>query len=139
MSRPSAGLVALSGFFALGAVVAGVTCVALLTPGSAWEPLWRLNPNASVAFDGMGAWAVALMFTVATACALSAWGLWRRAGWGHRLAVILLVVNLIGDATNALVRGDLRTLIGLPIGGALIAYLLSAGVRRQFFATKAAV
>jgi len=139
MSRPSAGLVALSGFFALGAVVAGVTCVALLTPSSAWEPLWRLNPNAGVAFESMGAWAAALMFTVATACALSAWGLWSRAEWGYRLAVILLVVNLIGDATNAFVRGDLRTLIGLPIGGALIAYLLSAGVRRQFMATKAAV
>ena len=139
MSRPSAGLVALSGFFALGAVVAGVTCVALLTPGSAWEPSWRLNPNASVAFAGMGAWAAALMFTVATACALSAWGLWSRAEWGHRLAVSLLVVNVIGDATNAFVRGDLRTLIGLPIGGALIAYLLSAGVRHQFMVTKAAV
>jgi hypothetical protein len=41
-------------------------------------------------------------------------------------------VNLIGDAGNAAVRGDLRTLIGLPIGGALIAYLLSPRVRRQF-------
>ena len=48
-------------------------------------------------------------------------------------------MNVIGDATTAFVRGDLRTLIGLPIGGALIAYLLSAGVRRQFVATKAAV
>ena len=54
------------------------------------------------------------------------------------LALILVVVNLIGDATNAAIRGDLRTLIGLPIGGALIVYLLSAGVRRQFIATKAA-
>src|SRR5256885_15665369 len=105
MSRPSAGLVRLSGFFALGAGVAGVTCVALLTPRSAWEPLWRLNPNAGVAFESMGALAAALMFTVATACALSAWGLWSRAEWGRRLAVILLVVNVIGDATNAFLRG----------------------------------
>ena len=132
MSRPPAGLVALSGFFAFGAVVAGVSCVALLTPGSAWEPMWRLNPEASVAFGGMGVWAVAMMFTVAAACALSAWGLWTRARWGHRLALILLVVYLVRDATNTLIRGDLRTLIDLPIGGALIAYLLSAGVRRQF-------
>jgi len=139
MSRPPAGLLALSGVFALGAVAAGLTCVALLTPGSGWEPMWRLNPEAGVAFEGMGFWAVALMFTVAGACALSAWGLWMRARWGHRLALILLLVNLVGDATTALIRGDLRTLIGLPIGGALIAYLLSAGVRRQFMATKAAV
>jgi hypothetical protein len=43
-----------------------------------------------------------------------------------------VAVNLVGDTTNALVRGDLRTLVGLPIGGALIAYLLSAGVRSEF-------
>src|SRR5437870_12167680 len=121
MSRPPAGLVALSGFFALGTVVAGVSCVALLTPGRAWEPMWRLNPAARVAFGGMGFWAVALMFTVAAACALSARGLWIRATWGRRLALILLVVNLVGDATNAFIRSDPRTLIGLPIGGALIA------------------
>jgi hypothetical protein len=50
----------------------------------------------------------------------------------------LLAVNLLGDATNAFVRGDLRTLIGLPIGGALIVYLLSSRVRGQFTRTNAA-
>ena len=30
----------------------------------------------------------------------------------------------MGDLLNAFVRNDLRTLIGLPIGGAMIAYLL---------------
>jgi len=84
----------------------------------------------------MGAWAIVLMVAVAAGCACSAWGLWIRARWGHRLAVALLVVNLVGDATNALMRGDLRTLIGLPIGIALIAYLLSAGVRGQFTTAK---
>jgi hypothetical protein len=33
--------------------------------------------------------------------------------------VAVLAVNLVGDTTNAVMRGDLRTLIGLPIGGAL--------------------
>jgi len=137
--RPTAGIIALSVFFAVGALIAGVTCIALLTPGSAWDPMWRLNPNARVAFAGMGASAPALMLAVAGACAFAAWGLRRLARWGRRVALMLLVVNLIGDATNAIVRGDLRTLIGVPIGAALIAYLLSAGVRRQFMATKAAV
>jgi len=41
----------------------------------------------------------------------------------------ILIVNLIGDSLNALLRHDRRTLIGLPIGGAMIAYLLS--VRRR--------
>jgi uncharacterized membrane protein (DUF2068 family) len=76
------------------------------------------------------------MLVVATACALSAVGLWIRARWGQRLALVLLAVNLVGDTTNAFLRGDLRTLIGLPIAGALIAYLLSARVRSHFTSIK---
>jgi hypothetical protein len=40
------------------------------------------------------------------------------------LAIGILAANLVGDSMNALVRHDPRTLIGMPIGGAMIAYLL---------------
>ena len=43
------------------------------------------------------------------------------------LAAVLLVTNLLGDLANAVVRGDPRTLIGIPIVGVLLWYLL----RRQ--------
>jgi hypothetical protein len=138
MHRRPAGLIALTGFFAFGALIASVTAIALLLPGSSLEPMWHLNPQAHAAFLGMGVWALLLMVAVAGACASAAIGLWLRARWGHRLALVLLTVNLVGDATNAVIRGDLRTLIGLPIGGALLAYLLRAGVRSQFTTTKAA-
>jgi hypothetical protein len=68
----------------------------------------------------------------AAACCFAAVGLWSRARWGYQLALLLLGINLVGDVSNALIRGDLRTLIGLPIGGLLIAYLLSKPVRRNF-------
>ncbi|MFL6264370.1 MAG: hypothetical protein ACJ76Y_32175 [Thermoanaerobaculia bacterium] len=118
------GITALSGFFVFGAAMSGLTCFLLLFPGSALDSVWRLNPHAHEAFQRMGIWAVALMAAVCAACALAARGLWIRAPWGRRLAVGILTVNLIGDTANAFVRGDLRTLIGLPIGGALIVYLL---------------
>jgi fluoride ion exporter CrcB/FEX len=63
--------------------------------------------------------------TGAGACTRAAIDLWRRTRWGHRLAVGLLTANLVGDALNSLLRHDVRTLMGLPIAGALIAYLLS--------------
>jgi hypothetical protein len=63
------------------------------------------------------------MGTVSLACGLAALGLWRRARWGYRLALAILTVNLLGDVGNALFRGDPRTLVGLPIGAGLIAYL----------------
>jgi len=50
-----------------------------------------------------------------------------RARWGVSLALGILAVNLVGDLLNAFLRHDLRTLIGLPIGGAMIAYLLMRG------------
>jgi hypothetical protein len=127
-----AGVIALSGFFVFGATMSFLTCIALLFSGSRLEPMWRLNPQAHEAFLQMGSWAIGLMAVVCLACALSARGLWIRARWGHRLALGVLTVNLIGDVMNAIVRGDLRTLIGLPIGGALIAYLLSARVKSLF-------
>ena len=138
MHRPSAGLVALTGFFALGGIIASVTAIALLLPGTAWEPMWRLNPQAQPAFRAMGRWAITLMVVVATACMLTAFGLWVRARWGHRLALVLLAINLVGDVSNAVARGDRRILIGLPVAGALIAYLLSAKVRGQFEKPEAA-
>jgi hypothetical protein len=42
-----------------------------------------------------------------------------------RLAITILAVNLCADLLNAIVRHDLRTLIGLPVAAALIAYLLT--------------
>jgi hypothetical protein len=133
-SRPP-GLTGLSAFFVFGAAMSGLACVLLLFPGSGLDPIWRLNPEAHESFLRIGSWAVFLMAAVCVACALAARGLWIRAPWGRRLALGILAVNLIGDLTNAVVRGDLRTLIGLPIGGALIGYLLSARVRRLFTRT----
>ena len=46
------------------------------------------------------------MLLVAAACAGAAIGLWLGKLWGHRLAVTLLSLNLVGDVSNALVRGD---------------------------------
>ena len=64
------------------------------------------------------------MAVVGVACGLSAIGLAKNAEWGRRLAIGVLTVNLIGDSLNALLRHDPRTLIGLPIGGLMIWYLV---------------
>jgi hypothetical protein len=87
--------------------------------------MWQLNPRAHSDFQSMGGWAIGLMLLVGAACALAARGLWRRTRWGYILALAVLSINLLGDLLNALVLGDLRTLVGLPIGGGMLAYLLS--------------
>ncbi len=124
--RAPLGIKLLSAFFAVGAAICSITIVALLFPGGVLEPIWRLNPEAHAQFQKIGKLSILLMFVVGSACASAALGLATRARWGRPLALGILIVNLVGDLLNAFVRHDLRTLIGLPIGGAMIAYLLSA-------------
>jgi hypothetical protein len=111
-------------FFAFGATMCILTIILLLFPGTALDLLWRLNPDAHSAFQSLGKVSVLLMFVVGAGCALAATGMWRGSRWGVRLALAILSVNILGDLFNALMRHDLRTLIGLPIGGAMIAYLI---------------
>jgi hypothetical protein len=98
--------------------------LALAFPGGFLEPIWRLKPDARAEFQQMGSWSVALMAMVGAACSLAAVGLAKNAEWGRQLAVGILIVNLIGDTLNAILRHDPRTLIGLPISGLMILYLL---------------
>ncbi len=126
------GLKFLIAFFAFGAVVCLITLTALLFPGGTLEPMWRLKPDARIGFQAMGAFAFPLMAAVGAACALAAIGLAKRAEWGRRLAIAVLSVNLVGDCANAFARHDYRTLIGLPIGGAMILYLASKRMTSLF-------
>lgn len=118
------GLRFLALFFFFGTTMCLLTIVLLAFPDSVLEPLWRLNPGARDAFQSMGNWAFAMMAVVGTACLLSAIGLLRNATWGRALAIGVLSINLIGDIAGAIVRSDPRTLIGLPIAGLMIWYLV---------------
>jgi len=130
--RRNAAIELIALFFGFGTLMSAVAALALAVPGKWSEQLWRLNPAARTGFEAIGNWAVALMLLVAAACAGAAIGLWLGRPLGHRLAVTVLSLNLVGDVSNALIRGDRRTLIGLPIGGAMIAYLLSRRIREHF-------
>ena len=100
-----------------------LTIALLLFPGTALDELWRLNPDAHAAFRAIGGWSIAIMLLVGTACLIAAIGLWRGTLWGTRVAILILVVNMVGDLSNALLNYDFRTLIGLPIAAAMIVYL----------------
>jgi uncharacterized membrane protein (DUF2068 family) len=123
-------------FFAFGATMCALTMVLLLFPGSSLDSLWRLNPDARVAFESLGYWSVVLMLTIGTTCLFAAIGLWRARAWGTWLALIILSINMLGDLTNVFVRHDYRGLIGVPIAGAMIWLLLVCGQRARNFRTR---
>jgi len=121
--RPT-GITALSFFFVFGAVTSGLAALMLFLPGTPLDVLWHLNPHARDDFVTMGDWAVSLMLAVCVACTAGAVGLWRGRRWGYWTAISILSINLVGDTINAFVLRDWPTLIGLPIAGFMIAYLL---------------
>ena len=120
-------------FFAFGATMCALTVCLLLFPGSALDSLWRLNPDARLAFASLGHWSLVLMLIVGTACLVAAIGLWRVRPWGTWLALIILSINMLGDLTNVLVRHDYRGLIGVPVAGAMIFLLLTCGRHSKSF------
>jgi hypothetical protein len=130
-ARP-VGVTALSSFFWAGAIISFIAAVSLLFPGSLLEPMWRLNPRARQGFAGIGGWAILLMGVVSVACAIAAAGLWRGARWGYWFALVLLVINLIGDTTNVLLGTEPRAAVGIPIVLAILVFLLSRRVRKFF-------
>jgi hypothetical protein len=112
-------------FFAAGALISLVVMLALVFPGSDLESMWRLKPEVQTQFQTIGRGAsAALMAIVATGCGFAAVGLARNTEWGRRLAIGILTINLIGDSLNALFMRDAKTLMGLPIGGLMILFLV---------------
>src|SRR3954447_19935830 len=132
VNRRPIGITLLSGFFALGTIPSLASAVALAWPGGWADAMWRIKPDAKLQFAHLGWPAIPLMCAVAAACLASAIGLWTGKKWGQRLATLVLSVNLLGDTLNALLRHDWRTLIGLPIGGAMLVYLWSETAQRWF-------
>jgi hypothetical protein len=108
----------------------GLTIVLLLFPGTALDAAWRLNPEAQRSFQSSRVLSIALMAVVGASCGTATFGLFRGAQWGRVLALVILSVNVLADAANAIVRHDYRALIGIPIGGLMILYLLNATYRR---------
>ena len=125
--RLPVGIVLLVVFFAAGALICALVMLALAFPGGVFEWVWTLRPDARLELDEFGQWSIALMATVGAGCGLAAFGLARRAEWGRRIAIGVLTVNLIGDMCNVVFRGDLRTLIGVPIAGLMLWYLTRSG------------
>lgn len=130
--RRPAAVAALAYFFIFGATMSFLAAATVAFPDSPLEFMWRINPAARDAFRSLGFLAVPLMLMVSAACAASAHGLWNLRAWGRYLAIAVLTVNIVGDTSNALIRHDWRTLIGIPIGGVMIWYLLR---RKRIFAS----
>jgi hypothetical protein len=128
--RVPLGLRLLAMFFGFGALMCGLTIMLLLFRGTALDVAWRLNPQAQRSFQSLATLSILLMVAVGCSCGAAAIGLFRAAQWGQLIGLVILLINVVADAANAILGHDYRALIGIPIGGAMIVYLWSRTRRK---------
>jgi hypothetical protein len=88
------------------------------------DRLWAVNPEGHRGLQSWGPIAIVFMGVVSATCTATAIGLWKARRWGLVLAIAVLSVNLLSDVATALIRNRAITLIGVPIAGAAIIYLV---------------
>ena len=130
--RRPVGITALILFFLAGSLFSFVAGISLLVPSPLFDAMWRVNTRGHDGLIRLGLWAVALLFTASASCAAAAIGLWRKARWGHAIAITLISINLMSDLANAILGTEPRALVGVPIAFVLLLYLLSRAVRDYF-------
>jgi hypothetical protein len=126
------GITALIIFFVAGTLISFLAGVSLLFPSGSLNEVWRLNPHGHDGLLRIGVWAVVLLFAASASCAATFVGLWKRARWGHTLAIVLIGINLLSDIVNTVLGIEPRAIVGIPIALLIILYLLTKRLRNYF-------
>jgi len=125
-------IVFLAVFCIFGACASGLAAVTLAWPGTPLDRVWTLNPTGHAELTAAGPLAAIGMAVLSPVMVAIAIGLLARRRWAYWGAVVGLCVNALGDAVGALVRSDLRTLVGVPIAAFFVYWLLRPSVRARF-------
>jgi hypothetical protein len=126
------GFTAIGIFLFFGAVMASLAATTLLWRGTALDRVWTLNPTAYKQLAPLGDTVGILFLLLGALLATAGIGWFRRRLWGWGLAVVIIAVQVLGDAVNC-VRGEwLHGGTGAIIAGALLLFLLRPVVKNAF-------
>jgi hypothetical protein len=127
-----AALAAIGVFLFFGATMATLAAVTLLWRGTVLDRIWTLNPAAyrELAPLGRGVGILFLVLAIALAAAFFGWS--KRRLWGWRLAVAIVITQILGDVINCL-RGDWsRGGIGVFVAGGLLLFISRPSLKKVF-------
>jgi hypothetical protein len=126
------GFAAVGVFLFFGAAMASLAATTLLWQGTVLDRVWTLNPVAHEQLAPLGGWVGILFLLLGAVLAAAGIGWFRRRLWGWRLAIIVILTQLLGDVVNCL-RGEwLKGAIGVTVAGALLLFLLQRKIRAVF-------
>ena len=126
------GIVALAILFIAGALISALAGASLLLPQSEVNQIWRFNPKAQSKLVSIGVVGPLLMISVSLLFFAAFVGLLRRSRWGYNLAVFIIGINFLADLVNVVLGTEPRAIIGLPIAGVILFYLLGQKRRSLF-------
>lgn len=126
------GITAVGAFLLFGATMASLAGATLSWPGTSFDRVWALNPIAHKQLATLGRPAGILFLLLAAVLVAAGTGWLKHRLWGWRLAVAVIVTQVLGDLVS-LFRGDwFRGGVGFSIASALLFYLLRPAVRAVF-------
>lgn len=125
------------GIFALaGTVVAILTGILIIHPGTFLDAMWNLNRAAHQQFAVLGKLAGYLLLGIAVILASTGYGLLKGFKWAWWLAVATFAVNGVGDAINIFIGEPLKGIAGLLVAGVFLLVLFRPATK-AFFASAA--
>ena len=126
------GMVAVGIFLFFGATMAGLAGMTLVWRGTIFDRIWALNAPVYSRLAPFGKTVGVLFLLLSATLLLAGVGWFKRRRWGWRLAVAIIVTQVLGDLLNALKGDVIRGGIGFVIAAALLVYLLRPQVRSAF-------
>jgi hypothetical protein len=129
---PTRGITAVGIFLCFGAVMASFAGTTLIWQGSALDRIWALNATAHKQLAPLGRNVGVLFLLLSAALASAGAGWFKRRLWAWKLAVGVLLIQVLGDLVNILMGDLLRGGIGLILAGVLLLYILRPEVRTLF-------
>jgi Na+-translocating ferredoxin:NAD+ oxidoreductase RnfD subunit len=94
--------------------------------------MWEVNPRAYTQLAPYGKTVGIPFLLLGITLAFSGVGWLKRRAWGWRLAVVIIVTQVLANFLTALMGGVTKGLVGAIISGALLFYLLRPAVRATF-------
>jgi|SRR5271156_4210758 len=125
-------IIAIGVFLMFGSVMASLSGISLLWPGTALDRMWQLNPSAYAELAPVAKLAGCGFLFLGVTLGIAGAGWFRRKLWAWRLVLVVFAIQLVGDFTNFFRGRILGAAVGVSIAGLLLFFISRESVRGAF-------
>jgi hypothetical protein len=119
-------------FLLFGSIVASLSGISLLWPGTALDRMWQLNPSAYAELAPVAKLAGSGFLALGVTLGIAGAGWFGRKLWAWRLVLAVFAIQLVGDFSNFFRGRILGAVVGVSIAAMLLFFISRESVRRAF-------